>query len=467
MGQRRQGQPVPADGPENSNGAERWRQGRDRQFSPQVVARYGYWRRRLLFVLILGYAAFYLVRQNMQVAVPFMLQEFGCSKTQIGWVFSAFPIVYGFGKFASGALCDRVNVRYYMASGLALAALASAMIGLSPFLSVLCGAVFSPLLLIAIFYSFNGLFQSAGWPPIARLMTNWFSPRQLGTYWGVVNASHQVGSVAILLGGAWLGQHWGWRSIFFVPAAICLLISLILGRLLCDTPESEGLPPLEVYEGLRRPSQSSDGSAAGHATFREIFCRYILPNRPLWVLCGANFFLYVVRMGFFNWAPTYLQEARGSSAMGSSVQTSLFELAGLVAGILAGYISDRWAGGKRNAVCAVFVSLLLLCLFGFWKVPAGHPLLDTLLLTVIGFFVYGPQMLAGVAGAELGSGRAAATANGLTGLFGYLGAIFSGFGVGLITDHMGWERAILFYIFCAFASMVLFAMNWPQTAQKK
>jgi OPA family glycerol-3-phosphate transporter-like MFS transporter len=173
-------------------------------------------------------------------------------------------------------------------------------------------------------------------------------------------------------------------------------------------------------------------------------------------------------MGFFNWAPTFLQEARGSSTIVSSVQTSCYEFFGLLAGIIAGYISDRWAGGRRNAVCAVFMSLLIPSLVAFWRSPSTHTILDdTLLLSVIGFFVYGPQTLAGVAGAEFGSGRAAATANGLTGLFGYMGAIFSGFGVGLITDHFGWNCAILFYIVCAAASLLFFMLNWSQSSQAK
>lgn len=438
----------------------------------QVNVKYRYWRIRLLYTLIIGYAAFYLVRQNMQVAAPIMLREFGYSKTQVGWVFSAFPIVYGFGKFASGTLCDRVNVRYYMATGLFLAALTSILIawsgGITTFLHSALGISISPLLLIALFYSLNGLFQSAGWPPIARLMTNWFSPRQLGTFWGIVNASHQLGSVAILIGGAWLGQRYGWRSIFVIPALLCMGISLFLLNRLCNTPKSEGLPPVEVKEGLISAEEEEKIAEKSHnATFKEIFLKHILPNRTLWLICMANFFLYVVRMGFFNWAPTFLQEARGSSAIGSSVQTALFEIAGLVAGILAGYISDRWAGGRRSAVCAVFMGLLVISLFLFWKTPGNYQLLDTLLLTVIGFFVYGPQTLAGVAGAECGSARAAATANGLTGFFGYMGAIFSGFGVGLISDHFGWNSAILFYIACAFLSLFFFALNWPQTSQKK
>jgi phosphoglycerate transporter family protein len=436
--------------------------------SSQIDRLYRSWRIRLLYTLIIGYAAFYLVRQNMQIAAPLMLKEFGCTRTQVGWVFSAFPLVYGVGKFVSGAVCDRVNVRYYMSTGLLLAALCSVFIGLAPPFAGLCGGLFhkalSPLPFIAIFYSLNGLFQSAGWPPIARLMTNWFSPKQLGTYWGIVNASHQIGSVLILVGGAWLGQHLGWRYVFFVPAVACVAVAFLLFKCLCDTPESEGLPPLETYENLE-PSWGRAREDGTKITMKEIFLRHILPNRALWLVCWANFFLYVVRMGFFNWAPTFLQEARGSSPLGSSFQAALFEVSGLVAGIFAGYISDRWAGGRRNAVCAVFMALLIASLLLFWAAPGGQKLLDSILLIVIGFFVYGPQTLAGIAGAEFGSGRAAATANGLTGFFGYMGAIFSGFGVGLIIDHFSWNHAIFFYVCCAAASLFFFTLNWSQTAQ--
>ncbi|MDR0340116.1 MAG: MFS transporter, partial [Puniceicoccales bacterium] len=409
----------------------------------QIDRAYRSWRIRLLYTLIIGYAAFYLVRQNMQIAVPLILKDFGCTWTQIGWVFSAFPLVYGVGKFVSGAICDRVNVRYYMSVGLLLAALCSVLIGLAPSIAGACGGLFrvaiSPLLLIAVFYSFNGLFQSTGWPPVARLMTNWFAPNRLGTYWGIVNASHQIGSGIILIGGTWLGQRFGWRSIFFVPAAVCAVISLFLLKNLCDTPESEGLPPLEVYENFK-PSWETGKEEGPRISLGEIFLRHILPNRALWLVCMANFFLYVVRMGFFNWAPTFLQEARGSSPIGSSFQSAFFEISGIFAGIFAGYVSDRWAGGRRNAVCAIFVALLILSLLLFWAAPSGKPLIDSILLIVIGFFVYGPQSLAGIAGAEFGSGRAAATANGLTGFFGYMGAVFSGFGVGFIIDHFGWNQ---------------------------
>ena len=62
-----------------------------------VDRQYRYWRFRVLYSLIFGYATFYLVRQNITVAAPEMLKEFGYTRAQIGWVFSMFSIIYGFG----------------------------------------------------------------------------------------------------------------------------------------------------------------------------------------------------------------------------------------------------------------------------------------------------------------------------------------------------------------------------------
>jgi hypothetical protein len=58
-----------------------------------IDEQYAYWRIRILYSLIVGYATFYLVRQNFQVATPKMLNELGYTRAEIGWVFSAFAII--------------------------------------------------------------------------------------------------------------------------------------------------------------------------------------------------------------------------------------------------------------------------------------------------------------------------------------------------------------------------------------
>jgi phosphoglycerate transporter family protein len=417
-----------------------------------INRKYRYWRRRLLYSLILGYATFYIVRQNFTVATPEMLRDFGYSRSQIGWVFSLFSIIYGVGKFISGVICDRTDARYFMSIGLIGSAICALCVGFS-----------NSIFVFALLYSLSAIFQSMGWPPVSRLMTHWYAPQDLGTRWGLVNASHQFGSIAILLGGSWLLETFGWRSVFIVPAVIALLLAGILFERLRDTPESLGLPSIEEKEGLKVVTVHN---GEPEVTFREIFREHILPNRALWYVCMANFFVYIIRMGFFNWAPTFLQEARGASILSSGAQSALFELTGAFGGILAGWASDRIFRGQRNRTSFYFMILLITLLFLFWKVPSPSQIVNTLFLFLIGFFIYGPQTLVGISGAELGSKRAAAAANGLTGTFGYLGGAVSGVGVGVVADRWGWDAVFLFFGICAVLGTFFFILNWNQSSQK-
>ena len=93
----------------------------------QVNQRYAYWRLRLTYTLIIGYAAYYTVRQNFTIIrssekCPFSMEA-------IGWAFSAFNIIYGIFKFVTGAICDRSSSRFFMPIGLACAALCSLIAG--------------------------------------------------------------------------------------------------------------------------------------------------------------------------------------------------------------------------------------------------------------------------------------------------------------------------------------------------
>ncbi len=86
---------------------------------------YRRWRIRILLSVIVGYAMFYMVRQNFTMAMPFMLEEQGYKLTDLGWVVAAFSFIYGIGKLVNGYLSDRSNARYFMPIGLAVSALLS------------------------------------------------------------------------------------------------------------------------------------------------------------------------------------------------------------------------------------------------------------------------------------------------------------------------------------------------------
>jgi len=407
-------------------------------------------RVRMMCSMLVGYASFYLVRKNFSMAMPTFLKELHYTKTDLGLILSAFSILYGVGKFINGALADRANPRYFMAVGLIGAAVMNIFFGLS-----------SGLLFFGIFWLANAWFQSMGWPPCARMLSHWYSPREAGTMWGIWNSSHQVGGALILVLSGYLIQHYGWRSAFYVPAAIALVASIFLLNRLRDTPQSLGLPPIEEYRNEGRALEEGEAKEP----FWQIFREHILTNRFIWYICLANFFVYIVRIGVLDWAPTFLVEAKGSSLGGAGFQVAAFEIAGIFGAICAGMISDRVFKGRRGPVNVMFMGVLALFLFYFWWVPPGHAVLDALALVAVGFLVYGPQMLVGVSAADFASKKAVGTATGLTGTFGYLGSSVCGVGVGVIVDRWGWDGGFIFFISSAVVGMFFFMLTWNARAR--
>src|SRR5690606_8916288 len=118
---------------------------------------------RILYSTIIGYAAYYLVRQNFSMAMPGLMEEFGYTKVELGWIVTIFSIVYGIGKFFNGYLSDRSNARYFMSIGLFLSAIVSVFMGLGVGLGTM-----------GVIWGINAWFQSMGWPPAARMLTHWF-----------------------------------------------------------------------------------------------------------------------------------------------------------------------------------------------------------------------------------------------------------------------------------------------------
>lgn len=61
-------------------------------------------------------------------------------------------------------------------------------------------------------------------------------------------------------------------------------------------------------------------------------------------------------------------------------------------------------------------------------------------MITIGFLIYGPVMLIGLHALELAPKKAAGTAAGFTGLFGYLGgSVAASAIVGFTVDYFGWD----------------------------
>lgn len=412
---------------------------------------YSYWRMRILYATILGYAAFYLVRQNLSMATPIIRQEFGYSIVDVGWIATVFSISYGVGKFVNGYLSDRSDARYFMSIGLFLSAIVSVFMGFS-----------SGLFLFALLWGLNGCFQSMGWPACARLITHWFSPKELGSKWALWASSHQIGAVAVFGLVGFLIEHFGWRWAFIGPAFVSMGFAFFLFNRVRDTPKEVGLPPVEEYKGDAVHVSSLYDE---RITFKEVITT-VLANKLVWYMAIANMCLYIPRMGIFFWAPTFLKEYKGVTLVIAGMQLVGFEVACLIGGLAAGWASDKFFHGRRGPVGTICLIGLAISLFILLKIPASSPFLDAVILMIAGFFLNGSQVLNGVATADFASKRAVGIATGFTGSFAYIGsALASGAGFGKIVESYGWEVGFMLFVATALVGAFFFALTWNNKAK--
>ena len=94
-------------------------------------------------------------------------------------------------------------------------------------------------------------------------------------------------------------------------------------------------------------------------------------------------------------------------------------------------------------------------------------LIDNIALIAIGFLIYGPVMLIGVQALDLVPKKAAGTAAGLTGLFGYLGgALFANIGVGFLVDKWGWDAAFILFLAACVLAIIFTGFTWNKEKQR-
>ncbi len=354
---------------------------------------------------------YYLLRKNFSLAMPYLVEQ-GYSRGELGVALSAVAIAYGLSKFLMGLVSDRSNPRYFLPFGL-----------------VIVGAGDAAVRIRALGYLQRQYHVRPAVPQ--RLVPGHGLAAQRSHHgalvvaegawrggFGSVNVAHNVGGGLIgplfLLGLACSTT----ARPFYVPAVVALAVAAFAFIAMRDTPQSCGLPSVEHWK-QDFPEGYSEGHEREFST-KEIFVEYVLKNRLLWYIAFANVFVYLAALWRADWAPTYLKEAKHFSVDKTSwptLSTSGRHPGTLLCGCSRQAVS-RQPRRHRRGVHAWRDDRHP----GLLAQPGGNPGVDLAALVCIGFLIYGPVMLIGLQALELVPKKAAGTAAGFTGLFGYLGA---------------------------------------------
>ncbi len=294
----------------------------------------------------------YLDRYVLSGAAKVIAQELGFGLDGIGYIASAFLIVYTLGTLPLGLWADRVKRKNVVAACVAVWSLTTAFTALA--------FNFTTLFLSRMVL---GIGEAGYFPAGTALISDYFNREKRSRIMSWWNCGQLFGIlVGFVVGGALAGLYPGsWRLAFIFTGIPGLLLALLAWRLreprrnqadeeaLELDPNSLGNAP-EIEEPPHTISVSSNVLSQ---------CKMLLGIRTLVVLIAMQSFAFFVLGVNTVFLPTYLQQ-KDTFAL-SSAQAGLFAgavivLAGMAGTVIGGYMADllnRRHPGARVLVCGI------------------------------------------------------------------------------------------------------------------
>ncbi len=418
-----------------------------------------YKRHRILIMtaITLGYGISYMCRLGLSVVKKPMIDGGIFTADQLGTIGASIFYAYAFGKLANGFLADHANIKRFLAFGVLVSALINIFMGWSTVLWVW-----------VLLWALNGWFQGFGAPGGVVSLSQWFSNKERGTFYGIWSTAHPIGEGLTFAVLSALVSWFGWRAGFLGPGIICVGLAVAMFYSLDDRPQTLGLPPVADWKN-DHPLKIPDSTVKPMSTWEMQIS--ILAYPSIWVLAIACAAMTMTRYAMNDWGMLYLQEAKGYSGIQAGGVLALKSLAGMAGSASYGLVSDKLFGSRRppmNLACGVLEILSLVVMF---VIPPGHPWVITAMLLIYGYAITGLiTSLGGLFAVDIAPKKAAGAAMGFIGIFSYVGAAIqeriSGVLIGKGTTivhgvrQYDFHNAVLFWLGTSIFSLILASSLW-------
>jgi OPA family sugar phosphate sensor protein UhpC-like MFS transporter len=420
-----------------------------------IDALYRRHRFRIMLAITLGYGMSYTCRLALGMVKKPLIDAGVFTPTELGLIGSALFYAYAFGKLTNGVLADHANMKRFFAFSVLISGLANVGMGFS-----------TTVALSAALWGLNGWFQSFGAPAGVVSMSQWFSNRERGRYYGIWSTAHSIGEGLTFAAVGGVVAAFGWRYGFWGPAAIGVLVAIAGYVLIQDRPQTLGLPAVADWRNDHWQGDKIKQEAT--SVFRTQL--QILKIPAVWALALSSALIYVTRYAINSWGVLYLQEARGYSLAAAGAMLMISTLAGIVGAISFGFVSDKLFGARRPPANLLFGLLELVGLALILYGPNTGPVLIT------GMILFGLGMtalvtsLGGLFATDICPKRVAGAAVGLIGVFSYLGAAIQEHVSGVLIErgmrvidgvrHYDFGPAMIFWMGASVASLTLATALW-------
>jgi MFS transporter, ACS family, hexuronate transporter len=295
----------------------------------------------------------FIDRLTIAVLAPVITVQLGLTNLQFASVSTWFLVAYTASQGLSGRLYDRFGTR----RGFTVSILVWSVAAMSH-------AFARGLASLSALRFVLGLGEAGNWPGAAKVIAEWFPPRERAFAMGIFNSGVTVGSIVAPPLIVFLQLRFGWKTTFLVTGGLGF-VWLALWLLFYDTPERHaGLTAEERALIPERRPESAGGRPGSSGAAPPSGWAALLEHRQVWAIVMARFVTDPVWWLYITWLPLYLSTVRRFSLKEIGLFAWLPYVAAdagsLAGGWFSGYLITRgWSVNRARKTIIVLGAVLM------------------------------------------------------------------------------------------------------------
>ncbi len=281
----------------------------------------------------------YVDRANLAVASAHIQQEFGISKAQMGYIFSAFAWTYTLCQIPGGWFLDRVGSKltYFIA-----------IMGWS--IATLLQGFASGLVSLIGLRAVTGLFEAPAFPTNNRIVTSWFPEQERASAVGFYTSGQFVGLAFLTPLLIWVQEILSWHWVFIITGGVGIVWALVWQRVYQSPRNSKGVNDAEL-KYIQAGGGTVDGDVASEKKNRVALTaadwKLVFHRKLVGVYLG-QFAITSTLWFFLTWFPNYLTQEKHIAALTAGFMTTVPFLAAFCGVLLSGFVADRLLRSGRS-----------------------------------------------------------------------------------------------------------------------
>ena len=280
-------------------------------------------------------------RVSTSVVAPDLINSFQTNATALGLMSSMYFYAYALEQPLVGYLSDRLGPRRVVGVWSLVAALGCILFGMAP--SITWAAIGRGL----IGFGVGGVYV-----PALKAFAQWFRQKEFTTMVGLLMAIGNTGAIVATTPLALSSKAFGWRTSFFLIAAITLSLALIVLLFTRD------------YDSTVDDDNHQAGNPAAKSADSRQQIRLILTSIKFWVLFVIFFGIYGIFVTLQGlWATPYLMSVLDADRLQASQLNMVLPIGFTLGAPLFGWIADRFHTKKRQLFIALLAAIAI-----FWLI---------------------------------------------------------------------------------------------------